>query len=233
MTLGNRISALRKDKKLSQESMAEALNVSRQAVSKWENDLSSPDTENLIALSRLLQVDVEFLATGALSEDMNSDPIPEPPAPAKRDKPEKDRKRLLCALLAVSVLLNILFICLWRYETNAEALMEEYCAVSAANAATLFADFVHNGSDGAYWQGVAAFRSFMTAYKWVRNEESESSYNYQQCNILLSSLIYDRDRCEEYMEQIRRVLRLLREDMDSINAYHELSVLNNEIRYGE
>lgn len=233
MTLGKRISALRRDKKLSQEYVAETLNVSRQAVSKWENDLSSPDTENLIALAQLLETDVEFLATGEIMEDMDSDPIPEPAIPPKKEKPKKDRKRLLCVLLALSILLNILFIGLWRYEKGAEELMEQYCAASAANAATHFADFVHHGSDGAYWQGVAAFRSFMTAYHWMRSGESDASYNYQQCTILLSSMIYDRERCEGYMEQIRRIMRLLSEDMDGINVYHDLSVLNNEIRYGE
>ena len=233
MTLGNRISTLRKDKKLSQEAVAEALRVSRQAVSKWENDLSSPDTENLILLSKLLEVDVEFLATGTLSEEMESEPIPDTLASGKETKPKKDRKRIRSILLIFSVLLNILFIILWRYEKSSEKLMEEYCRISANNAATHFSDFVHHDSDGAYLQGVAAFRSFMTAYKLVRSEESASSYNYQQCYILFTSLRYDRERCETYMDQIQRILRLLEEDMDSINAYHELSVLNNEIRYGE
>ena len=233
MTLGKRISALRKDKRLSQEYVAETLNVSRQAVSKWENDLSSPDTDNLIALAKLLDVDVAFLATGQLTEEMESDPIPDLADAPKQQKPKREHKKLLSILLAISVLLNILFIGLWRYEKGAEKLMEEYCAASAANAATHFADFVHQGGDGAYWQGVAAFRSFMTAYKWVRNEEPDSSYNYQQCNILLGCLLFDRQRCEEYMEQIRRIMRLLGEDMDSINTYHELTVLNNEIRYGD
>ena len=233
MTLGKRISALRKDKKLSQEYVAETLNVSRQAVSKWENDLSSPDTENLIALAQLLETDVEFLATGEVMEDMDSDPIPEPPVPPKKEKPLKDRKRLLSILLVISLLLNILFIGLWRYEKQSEELMEEYCAVSAANAAGHFADYVHHGSDGSYWQGVAAFRSFMTAYKWLRIDETGASYNYQQCYILLTSMLYEKERCTEYMEQIRRIMRLLGEDKDDFNVYHDLSVLNNEIRYGE
>ncbi len=64
MTLGERISNLRKDCNYSQEYIAESLGVSRQAVSKWEKDLSSPDTENLIKLSELLNTSVQFLATG-------------------------------------------------------------------------------------------------------------------------------------------------------------------------
>jgi len=51
MTIGNRIKALRTEKKLSQEYLAEKLGVSRQAVSKWESGASSPSTDNLIALA--------------------------------------------------------------------------------------------------------------------------------------------------------------------------------------
>ena len=43
MTLGNRIAQLRRQKGLKQEDMAEALGVSPQAVSKWENDMNCPD----------------------------------------------------------------------------------------------------------------------------------------------------------------------------------------------
>ena len=64
MTIGNRIGEERRKKNLSQEYIAESLGVSRQAVSKWETDQSSPDTANLIALSELLGVSVEYLATG-------------------------------------------------------------------------------------------------------------------------------------------------------------------------
>ena len=64
MTIGERISELRRSASLSQEYVAEKLGVSRQAVSKWETDVSAPDTYNLIALSSLFGVSVEYLATG-------------------------------------------------------------------------------------------------------------------------------------------------------------------------
>ena len=64
MTIGQRISELRKNSGYSQEFVAEKLDVSRQAVSKWETDVSAPDTYNLIALSQLFGVTVEFIATG-------------------------------------------------------------------------------------------------------------------------------------------------------------------------
>lgn len=64
MSIGNRISNLRKEKNLSQEYIAEKLNVSRQAVSKWEQDQTNPDTGNLLKLSELFGVSVEYLTTG-------------------------------------------------------------------------------------------------------------------------------------------------------------------------
>lgn len=48
--------------------LAEKLSVSRQAVSKWEKDLSCPDTQNLIALAELLGITVEYLASGNTAE---------------------------------------------------------------------------------------------------------------------------------------------------------------------
>lgn len=64
MTLGKRIHKLRVQKRMSQELLAEHLEVSRQAVSKWENDVNSPDTQKLIKLAELFNVSVDYLATG-------------------------------------------------------------------------------------------------------------------------------------------------------------------------
>lgn len=64
MSIGERISELRNSAGKSQGDLARALGVSRQAVSKWENDQTSPDTYNLIQLADLLDTDIEYLATG-------------------------------------------------------------------------------------------------------------------------------------------------------------------------
>lgn len=64
MSIGERISYLRKQQNISQFQLAKALGVSRQAVSKWENDQTSPDTLNLIKLADLLGTDSEYIATG-------------------------------------------------------------------------------------------------------------------------------------------------------------------------
>lgn len=50
MDLGNELKRLRTEKHLSQEAVAQELNVSRQAVAKWENNTSKPSTENLLLI---------------------------------------------------------------------------------------------------------------------------------------------------------------------------------------
>ena len=64
MTIGSRIAKCRKKKNLSQAYVAEILEVTRQAVSKWETDVNVPDTENLIKLAKLFGTTVEYLACG-------------------------------------------------------------------------------------------------------------------------------------------------------------------------
>ena len=68
MNIGERITQLRKEKDISQAELAKRLEVSRQAVSKWEQGTSSPDTNKLIQLAKILDTEVEYLATGTKPE---------------------------------------------------------------------------------------------------------------------------------------------------------------------
>ena len=63
-TLGTRIAALRKEKGLTQEELAEKLGVSSQAVSKWENDLSCPDIMLLPVLAKIFDTTTDELLSG-------------------------------------------------------------------------------------------------------------------------------------------------------------------------
>ena len=67
MSIGERITELRKMQNLSQGQLAQAMDVSRQAVSKWENDQTSPDSLKMIRLAEVLDTDIEYLATGRRS----------------------------------------------------------------------------------------------------------------------------------------------------------------------
>lgn len=68
LNIAERITELRKEQNISQGDLAKKLNVSRQAVSKWEQGLSSPDTTKLIQLAEIFDVEVEYLATGIKPE---------------------------------------------------------------------------------------------------------------------------------------------------------------------
>ena len=64
MTIGNRIAALRREKNLKQDDLAQMMEVSPQAVSKWENDQTCPDISLLPKLAKILGVSVDELLSG-------------------------------------------------------------------------------------------------------------------------------------------------------------------------
>lgn len=79
ITTANRLYELRKQHGLSQDELADKLNVSRQAVSKWERSESSPDTDNLIALAKLYGISLDELLdyTPQKTSEVEQDEQPE------------------------------------------------------------------------------------------------------------------------------------------------------------
>lgn len=61
MTIGEKIRQLRKGKGLTQDAVVSALEISRQAITKWESNQSSPSTDNLVKLAALFDVSLEEL----------------------------------------------------------------------------------------------------------------------------------------------------------------------------
>ena len=61
MTTGEKIQTLRKSKNYTQEELAEIMGVSRQSISKWESDVSFPETEKLITLSKIFNCTIDYL----------------------------------------------------------------------------------------------------------------------------------------------------------------------------
>ena len=97
MTFGEKLLKLRKEQGLSQEGLAERLSVSRQAVSRWENEGILPDCGNLLELSRLFGVSTDYL----LHDDYQSDgDLPAVRHAQTRLAKEKERQGVLL-LLAV------------------------------------------------------------------------------------------------------------------------------------
>ena len=73
--LGENLKALRKQKGMSQEVMAQQLNVVRQTVSKWEQGLSGPDAQMLTRIAELFEVPVSSLLGESIEENVNINEI--------------------------------------------------------------------------------------------------------------------------------------------------------------
>ena len=80
MTFGEKLQALRQKAGMSQDALAEKLNVSRQAVSRWERDETMPETEKVILLADLFGVTTDYL-------------LREQPEPVKEREPPRQEKR--------------------------------------------------------------------------------------------------------------------------------------------
>lgn len=112
MNTENNLARLRKHKGLSQWDVAEALDVSRQAVSRWEIGTAAPSTDNLIRLSRLYEVTLDELIRG------EAPPQPEaaPPQTAEETPPAREtagkRRVLRAAIAGLAVLLCLLAVIL-------------------------------------------------------------------------------------------------------------------------
>ena len=61
MTIAEKIKKLRKDNNMTQEDLAEKLNVSRQTISKWETNITIPDADNIVAISKLFNITTDEL----------------------------------------------------------------------------------------------------------------------------------------------------------------------------
>ena len=87
MTLGQKLKEIRKRFGLSQESLAEIMNVSRQAITKWESDEGLPDVSNLQELSKVFNLTVDYLL-----DDDNSLPALSMKKELDKDKYEMNGK---------------------------------------------------------------------------------------------------------------------------------------------
>lgn len=130
--LGARIRTLRKERGLSQEALAQALEVSRQAVTKWEDGSSLPSTANLFALSGFFGVPLAEL-TGT-----PEGAAPPSSASAMSEKAHVKRAKALrisaWVLLAISV--PVLLICAVQYFTAGPPIPEDASIVGGVDMAT-------------------------------------------------------------------------------------------------
>lgn len=82
MRFGERLYQLRKEKNISQEELAELLDVSRQSISKWENDKAYPEMTRLLFMSDYFNVSLDYLMRGTEPDKKTQEP-PTTPYKAK------------------------------------------------------------------------------------------------------------------------------------------------------
>lgn len=95
MNIGDKIQQLRKANNLSQEQLASQLDVSRQAVSKWELNESIPDTDKIIFLSKVFSVSTDYLLLDQ-NESFNGD--------SSANSASLDKQRVRSMLLAAIII---------------------------------------------------------------------------------------------------------------------------------
>lgn len=110
MKLADKILALRKQRGMSQEELAEKLKVSRQAVSRWEMSSAQPDANNILQLSKLFAVTTDYL----LNEDYPSDGG----LPNRNEVKEDGSRQILIYLITLeAIMLMMQFMCVFLLQS--------------------------------------------------------------------------------------------------------------------
>lgn len=105
MGVGKRIAELRKKQGLTQEQLAEMLSTTRQAVSKWESEKSTPDIVYVISMGKIFGVSMDYLLLGmepAVSETKARN------GGHNKERPPKRNKTIYILLMAAGILILLL-----------------------------------------------------------------------------------------------------------------------------
>lgn len=117
MTLGERLKMYRTQKGLSQEKIAEMLDVSRQAVTKWEVGQTTPSSDNLIALANLYDVSLDELI-GKNEDEMASTEEEQKKRFSPKHNPVLRNNFIIIAIIAQAAFLNVAIQPLYIAEGN-------------------------------------------------------------------------------------------------------------------
>lgn len=111
MNIGEKLFELRKEKKLSQEEVADKLNVTRQTVSKWETNQSTPDFDKIVPLCELFGISTEELLTGKKPETEGNKELDEVSENVKKEEKvmtKEEIRRKSAEVVSTSVFIYIL-----------------------------------------------------------------------------------------------------------------------------
>lgn len=168
MKLNEKLIKLRKENGLSQEEFGNEINVSRQAVSKWENEETKPDIDKIQEIGKRFNVSFDYLLNDEIEELKPSE---------NNSKPKKSHKRIALKILLVLFIIYFLiclykFIGLYRFYLIANSFSEEnYWMISNNN-------YSNNFGTNDSW-------SFCT--KKVENILLKETYNFEEPEPLVDS----------------------------------------------
>lgn len=113
MKLPDKIIKLRKENGLSQEKLAEKLDVSRQAISRWENGTALPDAQNILQISKLFNVTTDYLLNDEYVSDKDIPLVKEATKEIEDVCIKKKKLHLILAIVfsAIAIILMISLIC--------------------------------------------------------------------------------------------------------------------------
>ena len=103
MKLSDKLIMLRKEKGWSQEDFAEKLDVSRQAISRWENESALPDAQNILQISKLFGVSADYLLNDEC-EGVADAPAPE--SVVEKATPQARKRPYLIVAICLAALLS-------------------------------------------------------------------------------------------------------------------------------
>ena len=113
MEFAEKLIALRKSRELTQEQLAEQLNVSRQSISKWESGQVIPEVEKIVELSKAFDVTVDYLLKPSEIDELS----------VKTEILEQQQKQMLPRILSASALPHAMAASLKCWATSASRII--------------------------------------------------------------------------------------------------------------
>ena len=136
MKIGKFIAECRKKNNLTQIQLAEKLNITDRAVSKWETGRAMPDSSIMLDLCRELKISVNELLSGEMIEMNNYNGKAEQNLLEMKKQKEESDKRLLAMEVVIGIATIILFLVLVMIASLAE--MQEWIRISIIATSTIF-----------------------------------------------------------------------------------------------
>lgn len=185
MKFSEKIMKLRRQKGLSQEEFANKLNVSRQAIYKWETEQSVPDIKNVQEICKIFNVSIEYL----LNDDLDEEIIKENPNKIKKNMIKIVLKIIVCLLIFYLLIVIIKFCLLSRIMWKSSK-CESINTGKREGKIVTYDNLIHESLQS----------DTMTAYfinnKWLRFFNNNQSINYydSENNIKYSLELNDKNK---------------------------------------